>query len=99
MKKLLYLGVLLALAGAICWPVGSSTPQGGSDPVLIGAGDIADGFNLNLASSMATAALLDATQPPPCLPRAISPTTTAQMETSPSPMTPPGDGLAPAPFL
>jgi hypothetical protein len=59
MKKLLYLGVLLAIAGAIVWPGGSSTPQS-SDPVLIGAGDIADGFNLNLASSMATAALLDA---------------------------------------
>jgi len=51
----------VALAGAICRPGGGSTPQA-SDPVLIGAGDIADGFNLNLASSTATAVLLDASQ-------------------------------------
>ena len=51
--------MLVALAGAICRPGGASTPQA-SDPVLIGAGDIADGFNLNLASSTATAVLLDA---------------------------------------
>ncbi len=51
--------MLVALASAICRPGGGSTPQA-SDPVLIGAGDIADGFNLNLASSTATAVLLDA---------------------------------------
>ena len=39
MKKLLYLGVLVALAGGISWPGGRSTPQT-NDPILIGAGDI-----------------------------------------------------------
>ena len=59
MKKLLQLGMLVALAGAICWPGGRSTSQT-SDPVLIGAGDIADGLNLNLSGAMATGALIDA---------------------------------------
>ena len=66
MKKLLYLGVLVALAGGICWPGGRSTPQS-ADPVLIGAGDIVDGLHLDLTGATATAALIDAYRPPPCL--------------------------------
>src|SRR2546428_5808941 len=58
MKKLLYVGLFLSFAGALCWPGGASTPQS-SDPVLIGAGDIGDGLNLNLSGGVATAALID----------------------------------------
>ena len=58
MKKLLYVGLLLAFAAALCWPGVSSRPQS-SDPILIGAGDIGDGLNLNLSGGMATAALID----------------------------------------
>ncbi len=59
MKRVLFVGMLLALVGGLSWPTRRVTSQT-SDPVLIGAGDIADGWNLNLANSMATAALLDA---------------------------------------
>lgn len=59
MKRVLFVWMLLALVGALSWPTRRVTSQT-SDPVLIGAGDIADGWNLNLANSMATAALLDA---------------------------------------
>ena len=54
MKKLLYVGLLLAFAAALCWPGVSSRPQS-SDPILIGAGDIGDGLNLNLSGGVATA--------------------------------------------
>ena len=59
MKKLLYVAMLVALAGGIWWPSGRSTPQS-TDPILIGAGDIIDGLNLNLSGGMATGALIDA---------------------------------------
>jgi len=56
------LGFALALAligGALLWPGSESTAQT-ADVVLIGAGDIADGFSFNLSNAFATAALLDA---------------------------------------
>jgi hypothetical protein len=59
MKKSLFLGVLVAVAVAICWPGRNLTPQT-TDPVLIGAGDIVDGLDLDLSGSTATAALIDA---------------------------------------
>lgn len=59
MKRLfLVAAVGLALALAIIWPLAKVEGQSGS-VTLIGAGDIADGFNLNLANSLATAALLN----------------------------------------
>ena len=58
-RKILLLALLLAFMGALCWPGGQATSQT-ADPVLIGAGDIADGFNLTLSNAIATAALLDA---------------------------------------
>jgi len=59
MKKILVLVLPLAVVGAVCWPSGRLTAQS-ADPVLIGAGDVADGLNLNLSGAMATAALIDA---------------------------------------
>ena len=59
MRKVLLAALLLAIAGILCWPGRKSTSQT-TDVTLVGAGDIADGFNLTLADSMATAALLDA---------------------------------------
>jgi len=56
----LWLAPALALVvGVLCWPGSESTAQT-ADVVLIGAGDIADGFSFNLSSAFATAALLDA---------------------------------------
>jgi calcineurin-like phosphoesterase family protein len=59
MKRTLWLVLPLVIIGALCWPARESTAQTTTDVVLVGAGDIADGFNLNLVNSMATAALLD----------------------------------------
>jgi hypothetical protein len=59
MKKLLLPAFLLAVIGTLCWPDGKSKSQT-TDVVLIGAGDIADGFGFNLSGAFATAALLDA---------------------------------------
>ena len=50
---------LLFIIAAIGWPSKKATPQT-SDVVLIGAGDISDGFDFQLAGAFATAALLDA---------------------------------------
>src|SRR5947199_2843363 len=59
-RALLWSAPALALmAGALCWPGSESTAQT-TDVVLIGAGDIADGFSFNLSNAFATAALLDA---------------------------------------
>ena len=58
-QKILLLALPLAFLGTLCWLGREATSQT-SDPVLIGAGDIADGFNLTLANALATAALLDA---------------------------------------
>ena len=56
----LWLAPALALVvGVVCWPGSESTAQT-TDVVLIGAGDIADGFSFNLSNAFATAALLDA---------------------------------------
>ncbi len=57
MKKILLLAAGLTLIGTSLW-FGRNAPSQTTDPVLIGAGDIADGFNLNLTGSLATAALL-----------------------------------------
>jgi len=59
MKKLLLPAFLLAVIGVLCWLDGKSKSQT-TDVVLIGAGDIADGFGFNLSGAFATAALLDA---------------------------------------
>ena len=59
MKKLLLPAFLLAVIGVLCWPDGKSKSQT-TDVVLIGAGDIADGFGFSLSGAFATAALLDA---------------------------------------
>ncbi len=59
MKKLLLPAFLLAVIGVLCCPDGKSKSQT-TDVVLIGAGDIADGFGFNLSGAFATAALLDA---------------------------------------
>jgi len=59
MKKLLLPALLLAAIGVLCWPDGKSKSQT-TDVVLIGAGDIADGFGFSLSGAFATAALLDA---------------------------------------
>src|SRR5436309_8347298 len=60
LRALLWSAPALALmAGALCWPGSQSTAQT-TDVVLIGAGDIADGFSFNLSNAFATAALLDA---------------------------------------
>lgn len=58
MKKILLLAAGLAMMGTPLW-LERNAPSQSTDPVLIGAGDIADGFNLNLANSLATATLLD----------------------------------------
>lgn len=58
MKKLIGLSLALALSTATFWPAARVNAQSGS-VTLVGAGDIADGFNLNLTNSMATAALLN----------------------------------------
>ncbi len=50
---------LALIGGALLWPGSESTAQT-TDVVLIGAGDIADGFSFNLSNAFATAALLDA---------------------------------------
>src|SRR5439155_5860300 len=50
---------LLFIIAAIGWPSKKATPQT-TDVVLIGAGDISDGFDFQLAGAFATAALLDA---------------------------------------
>src|SRR5712691_9062917 len=60
LRSAFWLAPALALiVGAVCWPGSESTAQA-TDVVLIGAGDIADGFSFNLSSAFATAALLDA---------------------------------------
>jgi calcineurin-like phosphoesterase family protein len=55
----LTLVLLVAFIGALYWPTGTSKSQT-TDVTLIGAGDVADGFDLQLAPAFATAALLDA---------------------------------------
>src|SRR5438067_4506570 len=47
------------ILGTLCWP-GSESKSQTTDVVLIGAGDIADGFSFNISTAFATAALLDA---------------------------------------
>ena len=60
LRRALWSAPALALmAGALLWPGSQSTAQT-TDVVLIGAGDIADGFSFNLSNAFATAALLDA---------------------------------------
>jgi len=59
MKKILLVVLPLAFIGALCWLSGTSTSQT-TDPVLIGAGDIADALNMHLSDAIATAALIDA---------------------------------------
>ena len=90
--------MLVALAGAICRPGGGSTPQA-SDPVLIGAGDIADGFNLNLASSTATAVLLDANPAATVFAAGDLAYDNGSDGDFAKSYDPPGDAHAPAPFL
>jgi len=59
MKTLLLLGLLFAFLGVLAWPGTRSIPQT-TDVVLVGAGDIADGFGFDLPGAFATTALLDA---------------------------------------
>src|SRR2546430_2116865 len=54
-----FAAALALIGGALLWPGSDSTAQT-TDVVLIGAGDIADGFSFNLSNAFATAALLDA---------------------------------------
>lgn len=60
MKKWSVFAVTLAavLALTLPWPFSQVKAQSGS-VIMVGAGNIADGFNLNLANSMATAALVN----------------------------------------
>src|ERR687887_1094237 len=55
-----FVPVLALVVFALCWPGGESKAQTTGSVVLIGAGDIADGFTFNLSKAFATASLLDA---------------------------------------
>ena len=57
MKKLTAAAVVLTFLGALIWPHGKSNSQT-TDVVVIGAGDVVDGFGFNLAPAFATAALI-----------------------------------------
>src|SRR5438876_1441627 len=59
MKTLLLLGLLFAFLGDLAWP-GATSISRTTDVVLVGAGDIADGFGFGLSGAFATTALLDA---------------------------------------
>ncbi len=58
MRRKLLAGIVLALVGGLCLPAKKLESQS-SSVTLVGAGDIADGFDLDLSNAMATAALLD----------------------------------------
>ncbi len=59
MKKLLIATISLATIGAFAWPRGVARAQT-TDAVILAAGDVADGFDMQLAPAFATAALIQA---------------------------------------
>lgn len=57
-KMIVLISLLVAIIAMVFWPSGKAKSQT-SDVVLVGAGNIADGYDLSLTGAMATAALLD----------------------------------------
>src|ERR1017187_7567746 len=56
-RQILLLALIVAFIGVL-WPDKETTSQT-TDPVLVGAGDIADGADMDLSGAMATAVLLE----------------------------------------
>ena len=58
-NKIVLVALLVAASTIVFWPQGKTESQT-TDVTLVGAGNVADGYDLNLSGAMATAALLDA---------------------------------------
>lgn len=60
LKYMLWVAPAMAfIVGLLCWPASSRSQSPGTDYILVGAGDIADGESMNLSYALSTASLID----------------------------------------